>query len=483
MQAFREASRIADPQKKIDALEKFIAKFSDSEYLTQANREILVVLVKNSPDQKEKILAQANKIVESAPVRIKDSAHNFVAQQLVEAKILLDKAEEFASRGLALQDESLRRSRATYLATLGQVYLEEKKTAEAKQTLTEAYAGDPSLVKVSTSLAKLEFEAGQYQAAVDYLVALTLKGKMTAESRQLLEAAYRKLRGGSLDGLETLLDKKYEETYPPTFKASAPRSNRIALAEVFTGAACPPCTAADLAFDAIMERYPRKDLAVLMYHQHIPRPDPMANPVSVARGEFYEIEGVPAFAIDGELSGDGGGRDRTMEIYGQIYPLIERRLETPADAELTVEASMQGMQVKVKVVVDKVKSKSGNLMLQIALAEDRLRYSGQNTIRFHPMVVRSLAGIDGGGFAVSLTQPTTAEHTFDLTKLSAELKAYLDDYEAKNPDENPFIEKKHLVDPGNLSVVTFVQDEASKQVLQAAYLKVKPAAPTSGSAR
>jgi hypothetical protein len=98
------------------------------------------------------------------------------------------------------------------------------------------------------------------------------------------------------------------------------------------------------------------------------------------------------------------------------------------------------------------------------------------------MVVRGLGGIDGSGFAVSRTQPTTAEHSFDLTKLSAELKAYLDDYEAKNPG-SLFIEKKHSIDPGNLSVVAFVQDEGSKQVLQASYFKVKPAAPTSGSAR
>lgn len=153
-------------------------------------------------------------------------------------------------------------------------------------------------------------------------------------------------------------------------------------------------------------------------------------------------------------------------------------METAADAELKLEAALQGMQVKVKAVVDKVKRDSGNLILHIALAEDRLRYSGENTIRFHPMVVRSLAGIDGSGFAVRLTQPTTAEHTFDLTKLSAELKAYLDDYEVKNPEDNPFIEKKHLIDPGNLSVVAFVQDTESKRVLQAGYIKVKPAVST-----
>jgi hypothetical protein len=36
-----------------------------------------------------------------------------------------------------------------------------------------------------------------------------------------------------------------------------------------------------------------------------------------------------------------------------------------------------------------------------------------------------------------------------------------------------FREKKYKIDSGNLSVVALVQDEASKKVLQSAYLKVK----------
>ena len=71
------------------------------------------------------------------------------------------------------------------------------------------------------------------------------------------------------------------EEYHPTEK----RSDRLVLAEVFTGAGCPPCVGADLAFDAAMERYSPKDVAVVMYHEHVPRPDPMTNPDTIGAVE------------------------------------------------------------------------------------------------------------------------------------------------------------------------------------------------------
>jgi hypothetical protein len=66
----------------------------------------------------------------------------------------------------------------------------------------------------------------------------------------------------------------------------------------------------DIAFEAMMERYSREELAVIVYHVHIPAPDPMANPSAEARAKFYEAWGTPAFTIDGKMNGNGGGRDQ-----------------------------------------------------------------------------------------------------------------------------------------------------------------------------
>jgi hypothetical protein len=55
------------------------------------------------------------------------------------------------------------------------------------------------------------------------------------------------------------------------------------------------------------------------------------------------------------------------------------------------------------------------------------------------------------------------------------LKAYLDEYEVKNDrfGKITFAEKKDVINPSDLAVVAFVQDEKTKKVLQASYLKVE----------
>jgi len=102
-----------------------------------------------------------------------------------------------------------------------------------------------------------------------------------------------------------------------------------------------------------------------------------------------------------------------------------------------------------------------------------LHYSGESSIRVHPMVVRSLASAETGGFDVDANEPKTVEYTFDVTKINAELQKYLEGYEKENG--NTFWDRKLPLNVNNLSVVAFVQDTnpKSKQVLQAAFAKPK----------
>jgi hypothetical protein len=137
--------------------------------------------------------------------------------------------------------------------------------------------------------------------------------------------------------------------------------------------------------------------------------------------------------------------------------------------------------VKVRAAVEPVKTAGPDLKLQIALVEEEVRYSGENGIRFHTMVVRSLAGPQAGGLALDASQASTVEHQFDLDKISAQLKEHLDDYEVHGRHGKiTFSEKKNVIDPKRLSIVAFVQNEKSKQVLQATYVQVKPVELASG---
>ena len=79
------------------------------------------------------------------------------------------------------------------------------------------------------------------------------------------------------------------------------RGGRVALVELFTGAQCPPCVAADLAFDALGQGFKPTEVVRLEYHLHIPGPDPLTCPDGLARQEAYgdAIEGTPTVFVNG----------------------------------------------------------------------------------------------------------------------------------------------------------------------------------------
>ena len=121
-----------------------------------------------------------------------------------------------------------------------------------------------------------------------------------------------------------MLDVEYDKRFPNPVELSAyqpteKRSDRLVVGEVFTGSGCPPCVGADLAFDAALTRYSRKDLVVVMYHEHVPQPDPMSNPDTQARSKYYEVSGVPTYAVDGTtVKSSGASRDGAKGIFDHI---------------------------------------------------------------------------------------------------------------------------------------------------------------------
>ncbi|HET9532792.1 MAG TPA: tetratricopeptide repeat protein [Blastocatellia bacterium] len=482
--AYMEAARIKEPDKKIAAMEKFIADFPRSQSVTFAHQAIFEVLVKNHPDQKDKILASAGKAVETASDFLKTSLYNDLAAKLFEAGILLDEAEKLAIKGLAVTEEELakqaRHLKTGYYATLGHIYLKQGKLADAEKNLKQAYEFNPQLSSASIGLAELYLKQGNEKLALESYATAAVSGKLPAESRKQMETLYSKSHQGSLAGLEEMLDAKYNQLYPlpvkfDHYKPSAKRTNRTVLAEIFTGSGCTACAAADLGFDAMMERYKRDELAVLMYHLHIPEPDPMTNPATQARSNFYGVQGLPGYALDGRQQSGGGSRDMAQEFYDRVNPDVEKRLETAAEADLKLDALMDGPTIKAKATVSNVRSDSTGLKLHIVLAEDKLRYNGENGIRFHPMVVRSVAGPGYGGFAVTAKDSQSFEWTFDIKAISAEARKHLDEYEKAGHHGEPFTfgEKKDQIDPDNLTLVAFVQDEKTKAILQTTSMKLK----------
>ncbi|HKR59076.1 MAG TPA: hypothetical protein VJS64_05030 [Pyrinomonadaceae bacterium] len=529
--ALRQALKLSEPGKRILALRKLLTDYpKDSEVPRLVEEGILDTYIKYRPQQTKEILAQIDKLLKNIPDDFKTGSgsnpYNQIAVKLLEAGILLDKAEVLAAKGLAAFDgrkfvqaqktkaemhakwialnknvaavlntdsfseadalKMVPAERAKALTALGRVYLKQGKTNDAARILKEAHAANPNIVEANIALAEISFNAGDNVATVDYLSSVAVRTQLRPELRRQLEIAYRLSNHGTLSGLEEMLDTKYRLLMPnpitvEIYKPTPSRSDRVVLAEVFTGAGCVPCVGADLAFEAAMERYSNKNIVLLMYHLHRPLPDPMVNPAALLRARFYGVEMTPSFAIDGEMDRRGGAiREKARLIYDRIEPVIDKRLETLRDAEIKLEAELEGTVVKVRATVDNLRTNSDNIKLRVALVENELRYSGENLVRIHPMVVRSLSG----ALALKSSSTTTVEYLFNLEKVSAEMKAYLDDYEI-NGDYGPitFKEKKYQIDRKNLSVVAFVQDEKDKKVLQASLVQIQHRSVSASPAR
>ena len=502
IKAFNEANSVKDLDKRIEALAKWKHDFPDSTLRSAADSGVLSAMMHKKPVEPQSVRAYAAGMYRSAEAKNRGSVANTIAGQMLDNNLLLKDAERYATKSVdsmrlaTYLDEQItaaqkrkreppspqelekrfRESRVARVATLGRIEVKLGHTARGQKLLEEVYAITPGNTAVAAALGAVAFQSGDDAKAMEYLIPVRLSGRPDKESQEAFESIYRKMHAGSLDGMDAMLDAEYRKRLPnplvlDAYKPTGKRSDRVVLAEVFTGSGCPPCVGADLAFDAAMERYSRKDLAVVMYHQHIPRPDPMTNPDTQARAKNYSVNGVPTFAIDGKKTVGGGSRETTKEVYGRFDKDLEKDLETPAEAHVAAEASLAGNTVHVHASVDHVNSDSESLKLQILLVEKELHYAGENGIRFHPMVVRAMGGEKGAGF--DLDEDAKAyDQTFDLDAVSKALKAHLDEYEAKGHrgETFTFLEKKDRINRANLAVVVFVQDDESKHVLQASYI-------------
>jgi hypothetical protein len=273
--------------------------------------------------------------------------------------------------------------------------------------------------------------------------------------------------------LDEVLDKEWLQTSIPfrtdPYGGRKGTSDRVVLVELFTGAQCPPCVAADVAFDAALKTYKPKDVVFLQYHLHVPGPDPLTNADSEAREKYYgdAIEGTPTIFFDGKPTpGLGGPRAAGKLRFGKLSKLLNDALETDAGAQLKLSVARKGDQLDLTADVSGLKRVGPKVRLRFALVEELVRYPGSNGQRFHHNVVRAFPG-EAGGIALK-DKSATKTTSLSLAGLRKELRSYLD---ASHKD-NPFPDDNWPLKLEGLKVVAFIQDDDSKEILQAAQADV-----------
>jgi hypothetical protein len=263
--------------------------------------------------------------------------------------------------------------------------------------------------------------------------------------------------------------KKVPPVKPEKFDGRKGESTRAVLVELFTGAECPPCVGADLAFDALTKTYKPTDVVFLQYHLHIPRPDPLTNPDSTARAEYYggAVEGTPTILFNGkvEVEAPGGVREARAR-YREFRDGIEPLLEKPAKVKLKASATRQGEKIEVTAETADLDRPGADVRLRLALVEEEIRYVGGNQIRFHHHVVRGFLGSPEGTSLTKAADKKTV--SIEVDKLRQDLNDYLTDFARTNRFSN----SRRPLDLKNLLVVAFVQNDATKEVLQAVQVPV-----------
>lgn len=460
--ALAEAAKEKDPQKRVALLQKLLTDLPGGRAIKDAQSQ-LAAGAKAWPGDRQKLVSLVEEQAKVARGPSVATLYSAFASQLNQAGLFPDLARAWARTAVR------KAGTASHFEILGQIELKAGRTGAARGALERALRLDPSLWSAAKSLAAIAGKRGDRRKALDYLAqAFLVRG--VSENRKAFEDAWKQAHQGSADDyLDRMYAKRFRSPLHVARLQPAPPGGRTVMIEVHTGAGCGPCAGADLALDAVMERYPRQDVVVAMFHQHIPRPDPMTNADTQARWKFVQGRGVPAYLIDGELDSGGGPRSAAGPAYAKVEPKVARRLRIPPGAKLALKASLDGNVVRARAVVSEAGLPAGDLKLNVALVEKRIRYSGENGVRFHPMVVRSLQ-----------TFPAErAEAAFDLGQVAARLKEHIGAFEKKDARHNPdgkfrFAEYRHTVDAGNLAVVAFVENAKSKEVLQAGYFDLAP---------
>jgi hypothetical protein len=343
--------------------------------------------------------------------------------------------------------------------------------ALTSQPGTAAVAADLT-GKLAQALTDADPPATQVRVLAAHKAALRAKVKAGAAAAK----AEFEATSARLETWEQKLDATYLAKNPPLKTEpfagrKDPKANRVAVVELFTGAECPPCVAADVAFDSLNKAYKPTDLVLLQYHLHIPGPDPLTNRDTVARWEYYRkafpdaVRGTPTTAFSGKpATGGGGARAAAEKKYGQYVEQIGTLLDQSTPVKVTGTATRSGDKLSINAKVDG--AAGDDLRLRLVVVEEEVRFSGGNGLRFHHHVVRAMPG-GADGVAV---KGAAFEHAaaVDLEAVRADTEKYLDEYAATRafPRAGRPLDYKHL------KVIALVQNDATKEVVQAVQLDV-----------
>ncbi|HID21254.1 MAG TPA: hypothetical protein EYP14_02495 [Planctomycetaceae bacterium] len=486
--------------KQVEAIRDFCQRYPDSPLVLQAYAQLLSMAKEKglSVDQVQEIAGAYVAAAERWGARLGQAARLNVGIILATSLFDPDVALRFLTEAEKQVDPTIRERMLTSIeaariaarAQKGRLLLassDKTKQAEGESILRTLRRKRPFDTAITYALAQYAERQGRKQEAIALFAELAVlpmaeqfllrEWSMQGRQKELPSETLARLwkeEHGSTEGLQEYLDKVYKERIysfaEPPSQAAAPPNGHVVLCELFTGAQCPPCVAADIAVGGLEKTYPNTQLVVLRYHQHIPGPDPLANPDAEARFAYYNGPGTPMLVIDGTpVQGVGGFLPHVQDVYRRIRKPVETILAKPSEhppIRIAVKAVAEKGKLHVSVKVDSAQKLGEAVRLRLVLAEDEVSFLAPNGVRFHEMIVRHMIGGADG------VAPQNGRLAIDTTVDLAEMKQRLVDYLTNFERGRGFAFPARPLDLRPLHIVAFVQDDLTRKVLQTAIAPV-----------
>jgi tetratricopeptide (TPR) repeat protein len=449
-------------------LREFLAAHPESEFRPDAAKEFinraLQAAVSIGDPQGELVLEAARASIEAAPAgRNAEEAFRILGElpaSLAELRVpLLRYTIEVADP--SSEPDRIFQARLE----LGRIARRDGDMREARRHLLSAAFGLPGDGRVQLELGRMHEAQGRLDRARGAYVLALLDTEQTGEVGLLqLQALHPKLPERDRPLAQLLrewTDGRIPGFHPlPRDPEEIRPTGRIVLAELFTGAQCPPCEGADLAMDALAEHLGPKELVTIQWHLPVPAPEPMIAPVSRQRSQRVGVRGTPTMAIGGvEVSSGGGDREVAPELFAKMLRLAKREAARPLRVQLAGEGSADRDSVQAQVHVQP-RDESGEtaaLRLHAILIEDTLIFPGSNGILFHSQVARArltpLAGLP--------IDKATSHAPAQLSARIADIEAELDAAVRAVERDGPFRIRPTQLDPRQLALVVFVEDTST----------------------
>jgi len=260
-----------------------------------------------------------------------------------------------------------------------------------------------------------------------------------------VEVAISNINGGNNDAVAS------NDTLTMTITSLSQLIQKKVLHEVLTSSTCAPCAGANPVIDGVV--YDTNEVKSTLIKYQVSWPgvgDPYQNQESADRVTYYGTTGVPDFKVDGENTESGVSYTQAKLDAYALAPAIATVVGTA-----TFAASAVGVNIDFNAVADI----SGTLVAQIAIIEKQtvLNVGNNGETEFHNVMMKFIPSTSGTAIT-DFTAPYTAQNITTSQSITGTNVEWI----------------------GDLRVIAWLQDNATKKVYQSEYIDITSTAADAG---